>query len=61
MKWAGLETPKCVTVHQRVNVLLVAYTSTCILFYTKAPIVQTRSLPNSHQIGHNTFIEQSMN
>ena len=21
MKWAGLETPKCVTVHQRVNFL----------------------------------------
>ena len=23
MKWAGLETPKCVTVHQRVNTCVI--------------------------------------
>ena len=46
MKWAGLETPKCVTVHQRVN-------DNCAILWCQIAIPQMTVAPYGYIFYHN--------
>ena len=51
MKWAGLETPKCVTVHQRVNVTLgTSNKSSCLVIFTlEEMLIYKHTFPTSQE------------